>query len=138
MNLHAPFPSAFTRNHTSVTYFGVAPLSTLSSPVSARTVTSSAVPLSASLQGTYFHTDDYDSRVYASERGLLYTFYTPSFSGRGFRWSAYLRYDFRNWLMLIAKFGQTVYQDRDEISSGNDLIRSNRKTDLQMQLRLKF
>lgn len=95
-------------------------------------------PLSASLQGTYFHTDDYDSRVYASERGLLYTFYTPSFSGRGFRWSAYLRYDFRNWLMLIAKFGQTVYQDRDEISSGNDLIRSNRKTDLQMQLRLKF
>ena len=40
-------------------------------------------PLSVSVQGTWFHTDDYDSRVYASERGLLYTFYTPSFYGKG-------------------------------------------------------
>lgn len=95
-------------------------------------------PLSVSLQGSYFHTDDYDSRVYAYEKGLLYTFYTPSFYGRGFRFSAHVRYDFRNWLMLIAKFGQTVYQDRDEIGSGNDLISGNRKADLQLQLRLKF
>ena len=96
------------------------------------------IHLSASLQGTYFHTDDYDSRVYAYEKGLLYTFYTPSFNGRGFRYSAHLRYDFREWLMLIAKFGQTIYQDRDEISSGKDLIRGNKKSDLQVQLRLKF
>lgn len=95
-------------------------------------------PLAATLQGTYFHTDDYDSRVYAYEKGLLYTFYTPSFYGRGFRFSAHLRYDFRDWLMLIAKFGQTLYQDRKEIGSGNDLIRGNKKSDLQVQVRLKF
>ena len=95
-------------------------------------------PLAASLQGTYFHTDDYDSRVYAYEKGLLYTFYTPSFYGRGFRFSAHLRYDVRDWLMVIAKFGQTIYQDRNEISSGNDLIRGNKKSDLQVQVRLKF
>lgn len=96
------------------------------------------LPLAATLQGTYFHTDDYDSRVYAYEKGLLYTFYTPSFYGRGFRFSAHLRYDFRDWLMLIAKFGQTLYQDRQEIGSGNDLIRGNKKLDLQVQVRLKF
>lgn len=95
-------------------------------------------PLAVTLQGTYFHTDDYDSRVYAYEKGLLYTFYTPSFYGRGFRFSAHLRYDFRDWLMLIAKFGQTLYQDRKEIGSGNDLIRGNKKSDLQVQVRLKF
>ena len=94
--------------------------------------------LTASVQGTYFHTDDYDSRVYAYEKGLLYTFYTPSFNGRGFRYSAHLRYDFRDWLMLITKFGQTIYQDRDEISSGKDLIKGNKKTDLQVQIRIKF
>lgn len=94
--------------------------------------------LAATLQGTYFHTDDYDSRIYAYEKGLLYTFYTPSFYGRGFRFSAHLRYDFRDWLMLIAKFGQTLYQDRKEIGSGNDLIRGNKKSDLQVQVRLKF
>lgn len=95
-------------------------------------------PLKVSLQGTYFHTDDYDSRVYASERGLLYTFYTPSFSGQGFRFSALARYDVNKAFMFLIKFGQTIYQDRDEIGSGNDLIKSNRKADLQMQLRVKF
>lgn len=96
------------------------------------------LPLSLSLQGTYFHTDDYDSRVYASERGLLYTFYTPSFYGRGFRYSAFLRYDVNKTFMFLVKFGQTVYQDRDEIGSGNDRISGNKKGDLQMQLRVKF
>lgn len=95
-------------------------------------------PLSISLQGTYFDTDDYDSRVYVYEKGLLYSFYSPSFSGNGFRCSAHLRLDIGKTLMLLAKLGHTVYRDRDEIGSGNDLIRSNRKTDLQMQLRLTF
>lgn len=95
-------------------------------------------PLSASLQGTYFDTDDYDSRVYVYERGLLYTFYTPSYSGEGFRYSAILRCDVGKTLMLLFKFGYTHYLDRDEISSGDDLIRSNKKADLQMQFRCKF
>lgn len=97
-----------------------------------------SIPLKISLQGTYFHTDDYDSRVYASERGLLYTFYTPSFSGHGFRYSALVRYDISKFFMLLIKFGQTVYQDRNEIGSGNDLIKGNKKADMQMQLRMKF
>ncbi|MDO4163892.1 MAG: helix-hairpin-helix domain-containing protein [Bacteroides sp.] len=95
-------------------------------------------PLSASVQGTYFHTDDYDSRIYASEKGLLYTFYTPSFYGRGYRYCAHLRYDLNKHFMFIAKFGQTVYQDRETIGSGNDLIPGNKKADVQMQVRIKF
>ena len=96
------------------------------------------LPLNVSVQGSYFHTDDYDSRVYNYERGLLYTFYTPSFYGRGFRYSAVIRCDLSKACMLLAKFGQTVYQDRSSIGSGKDLIAGNKKSDLQMQLRLKF
>lgn len=40
--------------------------------------------------------------------------------------------------MFLVKFGQTIYRDRDAIGSGNDLIEGNRKTDLQMQLRIKL
>lgn len=100
--------------------------------------TFSYFPLSVSVQGTCFHTDDYDSRIYASERGLLYTFYTPSFYGRGFRYSAYLRYDLSKAFMFLIKFGHTIYQDRETIGSGNDLIRGNKKADMQMQLRIKI
>jgi hypothetical protein len=37
---------------------------------------------------------------------------------------------------FIAKIGQTIYFDRNEIGSGADLIDSNKKLDLQMQLRI--
>ena len=90
------------------------------------------------LQGSYFHTDDYDSRVYAYERGLLNTFYSPSFYGEGFRFSAHFRWDLNEHFMFLGKLGYTHYLDREEIGSGNDLIRSNHKTDLQLQLRWKF
>ena len=90
------------------------------------------------LQGTYFHTDDYDSRVYGYERGLLYTFYSPSFSGEGLRYSVHLRMDLGKTLMLIAKFGHTYYFDRDVISSGNEQIAGKSKADLQLQMRLKW
>lgn len=96
------------------------------------------LPLTAELQGSYFHTDDYDSRIYIYEKELLYSFYTPSFQGEGIRLAIYFRYDMNKHWTAIAKLGQTTYFDRDEIGSGNDLIRGNKKTDVQMQLRLKF
>ena len=94
--------------------------------------------LFADVQGSYFSTDDYDARVYVSEKGLLYTFYTPSFQGRGFRCAVRLRYEPNEHWMFITKFGETVYLDRNEIGSGNDLILGNKKADVQMQLRIKF
>ena len=90
------------------------------------------------LQGTYFHTDDYDSRVYGYERGLLNTFSSPSFNGQGFRTSSHLRLDINKNLMFIAKLSLTHYFDRDVISSGNDQINGSNKCDLQMQMRVKF
>lgn len=97
-----------------------------------------ALPLRLTVQGTYFNTDDYDSRVYSYERSLLYTFSSQSFSGRGYRLMGHLRFDFGKTLMFVAKIGWTHYTDRTEISSGNDLIPSNNKTDLQLQMRLRF
>ena len=94
--------------------------------------------LFADVQGSYFFTDSYDSRVYAAEKGLLYTFYTPSFQGHGFRFSIRLRYELNKHWLFITKFGETVYLDRNEIGSGNDLIWGNKKADIQMQLRIKF
>ena len=94
--------------------------------------------LFADVQGSYFCTDDYDSRVYVSEKGLLYTFYTPSFQGRGFRCAVRLRYELNKHWLFITKFGETIYLNRNEIGSGNDLIYGNKKADVQMQLRIKF
>ena len=95
-------------------------------------------PLKTQAQFSYFDTDDYDSRVYITERQMLYSFYTPTFQNRGLRWMVHARYDLNKHWMAMVKFGQTVYMNRDTIGSGPDLIASNRKADVQMQLRVKF
>lgn len=86
----------------------------------------------------YFHTDDYNSRVYGMESGLLYTFSFPAFSGHGMRYTLCLRADVgKNWL-FIAKLGMTHYFDSSTISSGLEKIDGSSKTDLEMQVRFKF
>ena len=98
----------------------------------------SKIPLKVEAQAAYFHTDDYASRVYSYEKGMLYSFYSPSFYGEGSRYMAHVRWDFNNNWMLIAKYGHTIYYDRKEIGSGLDIIHGKKKQDLQLQLRIKF
>lgn len=86
----------------------------------------------------YFHTDDYDSRVYGYEPGMLYSFYFPSFYGHGFRGALNIRATVTDNLLFIAKVGSTHYFDRSVISSGLQQIDSSTKTDLELQVKWKF
>lgn len=96
------------------------------------------LPLNMKGQFAYFNTDDYDTRIYAFEPGLLYQWSIPSSSGRGIRWTAVVRWDLNKHWMFAAKIGQTIYNDRRSIGVGRDLINGNKKAELQMQLRIKF
>ena len=87
---------------------------------------------------SYFHTDDYASRVYGMEPGLLYTFSFPSFSGHGMRYSLCMRTDVGRHILLVAKASMTHYFDRSVIGSGLQQIDSSSQTDLEMQLRWRF
>lgn len=97
---------------------------------------------SRSLQATasvsYFHTDDYASRVYAYERGLLYAFSYPAFYGEGVRYSLFARAEVSSRLTLVAKLATTDYFDRDHISSGLQRIDASSATELEVQCRLRF
>lgn len=94
--------------------------------------------LSANATVGYFHTDDYDSRVYAYERGMLYNFAFTSFYGEGLRLALHLRADFSPKVMVMAKLGCTHYFDRSTIGTGLQQIDASSKTDLEVQLRLKL
>ncbi len=95
-------------------------------------------PMKFSLSGAWFSTQDYNSRVYLYEPGLLYSFSMLSFYGNGFRTGIKLQYDiFRN-ISFQAKYGWTHYTDRNTIGSGTEEILGNNKMDLQFQLRLKW
>jgi len=96
------------------------------------------LPIGVGLQGSYFRTDNYDTRVYISERNLLYSFYIPSYQGTGLRLSLRVQYNINNSWLIIAHCGQTRYYNQNSIGSGDDKIEGNKKADLQLQLRMKF
>lgn len=86
----------------------------------------------------YFHTDDYDSRLYTYERGMLYTFNFPAFYGEGIRYALRVRADISKEWMVMARLAVTDYFDRDHISSGLQQINRSSMSDLELQLRWKF
>lgn len=94
--------------------------------------------LSASVFAAYFSTHDYNSRLYAYERGTLYTFSFPMYYGRGMRLAFYSNTKINKNLMLIAKIGTTKYFDREKISSSYQEINGSSQTDLDVQLKWKF
>ena len=86
----------------------------------------------------YFHTDDYNSRLYTYERGVLYNLSFPCFYGKGIRLALNTRVDFTSHLMLTGKIGMTKYFDRQVIGSGLQRINGSSMTDLEVQLRVKL
>lgn len=86
----------------------------------------------------YFHTGDYDSRLFIYEPGLLYQLSFPSFYGKGIRYSIMAKTTIIKNLQVTVKAGTTDYFDRNHISSGDQLIHKSAITDLELQIRWKF
>lgn len=86
----------------------------------------------------YFDTDDYDSRIYCYEKGLLYSFSFPVHYGKGIRYSINVRADIQNKIMIACKLGSTKYFDRNKISSSYQEIDGSSMTDIEVQIRWKF
>ena len=86
----------------------------------------------------YFHTDNYESRLYLYERPLLYEFSSLMLYGRGLRYALMTRADISKHLMVTAKIGVTNYFDRSVISSGLQQINGSSMSEVDIQIRWKF
>ena len=67
-------------------------------------------PVTGEVQGTWFRTDNYDCRVYLSEKNLLYGFTIPMLNGEGIRLSAVLACRMGRHFSLQAKYAHTEYK----------------------------
>lgn len=97
-----------------------------------------ALPFQADFYFSWFHTDNYNTRISSYEKNLLYSFYMPSFYGKGIRLSATIRWDIIKNLSFSFKVGHTQYSDRDVIGTGLEEIEGKGKTDFYGNLRWKF
>lgn len=82
-----------------------------------------------------FDTDDYDSRIYAFENHVLWTFSIPAFSGQGQRYYLLGEYDISKKLRLYFRWARTTFTDQEVISSGLQEIRGNKQTETTLLLR---
>ncbi|MCR5131499.1 MAG: helix-hairpin-helix domain-containing protein [Prevotella sp.] len=89
-------------------------------------------------QLAYFHTKDYDSRIYCYERAPLYSFSFPMLYGEGLRYMLLTRWTISSHLQLTAKLATTNYFDRNSIGTGLQTIDHSSQTDLDLQLKWKF
>ncbi|MBL3657956.1 ComEA family DNA-binding protein [Fulvivirga sediminis] len=85
-----------------------------------------------------FDTDDYQNRQYAYERDVLYSFSIPAYYGKGTRQYIVVRYKINQHLDFWIKYAQTLYRNQERISSGLEEITGDTKTDLKVQMRLRF
>lgn len=96
------------------------------------------VPVSVTARYALFRTDGWNARMYAYENDVLYSYSIPPYYGTGARVYLILKFDIRRNIDFWVRCAQWTYTDRNMISSGNSEIQGPRKTDLTLQLRMKF
>ncbi|MEI2738610.1 MAG: hypothetical protein V9F01_07485 [Chitinophagaceae bacterium] len=95
-------------------------------------------PVSGVLRLQYFETDGYNSRIYAYENDVLYSYSIPAFSDKGFRYYLTLNYDLSKKLSFWLRWAQTIYKNKVTVGSGLDEIQGNRRSEAKIQARWLF
>ena len=93
---------------------------------------------SANIRLQYFETNSYNSRMYAYENDVLYSFSIPVFYDKGYRYYVNLNYDItRKWALWL-RFAETIYPNKNTIGSGLDEINGHKKPEIKLQTILSF
>jgi DNA uptake protein ComE-like DNA-binding protein len=86
----------------------------------------------------FFDTDGYESRIYAYEHDLLYSFSVPVLFDRGQRSYVLAQYEPFSSLTIEAKYGVTWYPHRRTVGSGLNETDGNRSRELRLQVRWQY
>ncbi|EOR95661.1 hypothetical protein ADIARSV_1176 [Arcticibacter svalbardensis MN12-7] len=91
--------------------------------------------LSGNFRVAFFHCDAYDSRIYAFENDVLYSYSIPAYQDKGYRFYLNTRYRLSRSIDAWFKYAITQYSSGEDIGSGLDLIEGRHKSDFKIQVR---
>ena len=89
-------------------------------------------------QGAWFQSDNYDCRLYLTEKDVLYGFHIPMLQGEGWRAACTLSANLPAGLTIEAKYARTTYRHQNAISSGLQRIIGNHQDNLWLLARWNF
>ncbi len=93
---------------------------------------------SGNIQLQYFETNDYDSRLYAYENDVLYSYSIPVFYNKGFRYYLNINYDVTRKMSVWLRWAQTIYKGQTSVGSGLDEINGNKKSEIKLQVQFQL
>jgi len=89
------------------------------------------------LRFAIFDTDTYDERLYAYENDLSYTFTINSYYYRGCKTYFILKWKHK-WFEIQSKISRLLFFNKNQISSGLELIDAPHKTEVKVQVLFKI
>jgi hypothetical protein len=95
-------------------------------------------PLSLHARFEVFHTDGFDTRLYAYESDVLYFYSFVPLYDKGFRTYLAARWEIGPNLDVWFKVANTAFSGKEFLGSGNAEIRGRNRTDMRVQVRVKF
>jgi hypothetical protein len=96
------------------------------------------IPLAAQLRVAWVHTDSYNTRFYAFENDLLYSYSMPVYYGKSIR--SYLNINFKltDNIELWLKVSNTTFSDRTTVGTGYNEVAGKSLTEVKIQSRIRF
>lgn len=96
-------------------------------------------PLQITLRYALFATDSYNSRIYAFENDMPYTYSIPAYYQRGSRVYCLLSYNLSRQMTCWLRYSQTFYDNLPVISPGAPTeINGNTKSEVKAEIRFTF
>lgn len=92
-------------------------------------------PFSGVMRLQYFETDGYDSRLYAFENDVLYSYSIPVFYDKGLRYYLTFNYNLGKRVSFWMKLAQTVQGNNRSMEAGSDNIDGNKMIEIKIQAR---
>lgn len=81
----------------------------------------------------YFESDSYNSRLYAYESDVLYSYSIPPSFNKGYRFYINLNADISKKMTVWFRFSQSVFPGQTSIGSGYDQINKNHHSEIKVQ-----
>lgn len=95
-------------------------------------------PYSLIMRYAMFNVEDYDSRIYTYENDVLYAYSIPAYQNKGFRMYALARFKLGRRMDLWFRYAQTTFFNRETVGSGNEEVPGNTRSEIKVQMRVKF
>lgn len=85
-----------------------------------------------------FDTDNFENRQYVYEKDVLYAFSIPAYQYTGSRSYALLQYKFSKKLQIWVRYAQFNYVDRFTVGTGNEEIEGDTRSEVKVQMMVRF